>query len=789
MKALRYAGVTAVAILALLAAFIAWEAAFAAIVALRTHSWALWSRFYHGLEWSLPIRAAYAQWSSPLVRKISGQAWLAALVAGSAVIFGLFEIAQNFRSVRPPPGGSRLATRSDLKRAELLDGRPGYSVFLGRYQGRDLRYSGASHIYVNGPTRSGKGVGFVLPNALEWRGSLIGLDLKREMWNEIGAARAAMGQDVFLFSPGSPESHCWNPLDLVSPWPERATDVSNIARSLIPAPASGDPYWAETARGLFAGLLAYVLESKNVEDDQRTIRSALKLFSRGRPLHVEMQNILHEEPELNGFIRDKFRQHVGREAKARQSFESHVVTALDAWNNSLVDAATRRSDFDIANLRRHPFTILIGTPIGNFGSVEAVVRLLIQQVHDVLLKSLPGLDEPHRLLLMLDEFFQFGRMPEIVDRSPLVAGYGFQIAVIAQGLTQLDVRYGRPTRDMLIGNMDVKLLIGVGDEVTASYCSEELGKQYERREGWGSSTGARGGSRSRQGRWEAQPIMTSDAMRRLDPKKAVVLVRGHAGAVIDKAFCFKEREFKRRIEAARGFRARLTIPGVMDGSARTPTPTLEAALGDPLKHELAKARVMEAAKAIFLDAKAFETAFVQAMSLPQNDAVAILCKSLRTEPETLGVLRNPKRRFWRATPPDLLTVTLRKKIIAARRLLNDSRAEFAFEAMARTSAGAEQPTPSNSAAPVGNDNPPPGAPSGHGEPTGAQSQVLEADVMVGLERVGVEARTLTETIEALASDGGGDERLLKLTAQLESEASLFADTPDDLADILNHDEE
>ena len=350
MKALRYSGVTAVAMVAMIAAFLAWEAAFASLVGLRTHSWALWSRFYHGLEWSLPIRTAYAQWSAPLVRKISEQAWLAALVAGAGVSFGILEIAQNFGGVRPPAGGSRLATRSDLKRAELLNGKPGYSVFLGRYQGRDVRYSGASHIYVNGPTRSGKGVGFVLPNALEWRGSLIGLDLKREMWNEIGAARAAMGQEVFLFSPGSPESHCWNPLDLVSPWPMRATDVSNIARSLIPLPASGDPYWAETARGLFAGLLAYVLESKSVTEG-RTIKSALKMFSRGQPLHIEMANVLKREPTLNEFIRDKFRQHIGREEKARQSFESHVITrgrwggestSSPRWTPGITASSTRR---------------------------------------------------------------------------------------------------------------------------------------------------------------------------------------------------------------------------------------------------------------------------------------------------------------------------------------------------------------------------------------------------------------------------------------------------------------
>ncbi|HEY1865090.1 MAG TPA: type IV secretory system conjugative DNA transfer family protein [Roseiarcus sp.] len=779
MKPLRYSGVTAVAMLAIIAAFLAWEAAFASLVGLQTHSWALWSRFYHGLEWSLPIRTAYAQWSAPLVRKISEQAWLAALVAGAGVSFGILEIAQNFRGVRPPAGGSRLATRSDLKRAELLNGKPGYSVFLGRYQGRDLRYSGASHIYVNGPTRSGKGVGFVLPNALEWRGSLIGLDLKREMWNEIGAARAAMGQDVFLFSPGSPESHCWNPLDLVSPWPMRATDVSNIARSLIPLPASGDPYWAETARGLFAGLLAYVLESKSVTEG-RTIKSALKMFSRGHPLHIEMANVLKRELTLSEFIRDKFRQHIGREEKARQSFESHVITALDAWNNSLVDASTSRSDFNIANLRRKPFTILIGTPIGNFGSVEAVVRLLIQQVHDVLLRSLPGLDEPHRLLLMLDEFFQFGRMPEIVDRSPLVAGYGFQIAVIAQGLTQLDVRYGRPTRDMMIGNMDVKLLIGVGDEVTASYCSEELGDKYVRHEAWGTSKGSRGGSQTRQGRWELEQIMPSDTMRRLDPRKAVLLVRGHPGAVIDKAFMFRDRLFVRQIAAARPFASKLTIPKVGAGGAQSPAGSAPRPRGG-LKHEIARTKVMDAARDIFQDAARFEDAFVKAMNEAGSDAIAALCKLLRTDPKQLGELKDRKRsRFRRAEPPDVLTTKLRTEIIAARRLLNDTRAEFVATALSVTAAANADDFATlvpHSASPH------PGA-SVDGKAAPAEAG---ADVAGVVANFGVHSGAIADslrTMVAIVSKDGVDDRLTRYVGELENQVALFVDTPEDLAQVM-----
>jgi type IV secretion system protein VirD4 len=783
MKALRYSGAAAVALLALVAAFVAWEAAFASIVGLRTHSWTLWSRFYHGLEWSLPVRTAYSQWSVPLVRKISGQAWLAALVAGAGVTFGLFEIAQNFRGVRPPAGGSRLATRSDLRRAGLLNGKPGYSVFLGRFQGRDLRYSGASHIYVNGPTRSGKGVGFVLPNALEWRGSLIGLDLKREMWNEIGAARAAMGQDVFLFSPGSPESHAWNPLDLVAPWPERATDVSNVARSLIPLPASGDPYWAETARGLFAGLLAYVLESPRFKR-QRTIKSALKMFSQGEPLYLEMSAILSAEPSLNEFIRDKFRQHIGREEKARQSFESHVITALDAWNNSLVDAATARSDFNIANLRRRPFTILIGAPIGNFGSVEAVVRLLIQQVHDVLLKNLPGPDEPHRLLLMLDEFFQFGRMPEIVDRAPLVAGYGFQIAVIAQGLTQLDVRYGRPTRDMMVGNMDVKLMIAVGDEVTATYCSDELGEQYVQREAWGTSRGLRGGAQTRQARWDLDAIMPENAVRRLDPKKAMLLVRGHPGAVIDKAFFFKDAAFTRQVAAAASRSGKLSIPDVAGTKTSVPFKT-ELAPSGANQHELARLGVLDAAREVFLETSRFETAFAAAMSEPQNQAIAELCKSLRTNPTELGALRpRRKRRFGAGESPEAVTLRLRTEIIAARRALNDSRAEYVGDAM-RTASWRD-----------GSTDPSLPATSSGGAPSSGSSSVVgelpelpntEQDVLNAVGDVGARAGKLAGTTKEAKSPPDAHEQhrlLIRYAAELKSKSALFADTPDDLGETM-----
>ena len=201
----------------------------------------------------------------------------------------------------------------------------------------------------------------------------------------------------------------------MAPWPSRATDVTNIARSLIPAPASGNSYWAETARGLFAGLLGYVLDSATMVG-KRTIKSALKLFSRGQSLVAVMHQILAAEPHLNEFVKDKFRQHIGRDDKQRASFNSHITTALDGWNNSLVDAVTSKSDFSIADLRRR--------------AVHAANRDADWQLrHGRSGRSFAGSTgprrsaqraswgrQPYKLLLMLDEFYQFGRMPKNVRR-------------------------------------------------------------------------------------------------------------------------------------------------------------------------------------------------------------------------------------------------------------------------------------------------------------------------------------------------------------------------------------
>jgi type IV secretion system protein VirD4 len=442
---------------------------------------------------------------------------------------------------------------------------------------------------------------------------------------------------------------------------------------------------------------------------------------------------------------------------------------------------------------------LIGTPVGNFGSVEAVVRLLVQQVHDVLLKQLPGLDEPHKLLLMLDEFYQFGRMPEIVDRAPLVAGYGFQITVIAQGLTQLDVRYGKPTRDMLVGNMDVKLLIGVGDETTAKYCSDEIGKHYIRREGWGTSVGGGslvGGipraSRTTQGRWELEPLMTPEALRRLDGKNSVLLIRGQYAAVLDKINFFTDGGYKRKATAAAAFKAQLSVPDVGavqpsgSWSADSGAAIAPASLG--AKHDAAFARVMSAAEEIFIDAEPFRAAFVAAMNEASNGQVASLCKELRTEPQSIAALkRSSSFSIRQASPSDVLTKSLRAEIVVARNLLNADRAERAGVA-AHVGSGSYDLRGAAPVVPLADVTLPPppvtAANAGGGEVEKAPEPAHVAALVAGVSAKAVE--WVEDVKAAVASALTGEKRaeLEADAARLEAASALFQDTPDDLRELL-----
>ncbi|KAF0207984.1 MAG: type IV secretion system protein [Methylocystaceae bacterium] len=190
--------------------------------------------------------------------------WLTiGFLAGSIAAFGLLGAILSARP-RPLHGDARFATPREIEQAGLRAKR---GLLLAQTNGRLLTFGGAEHVIVYAPTRSGKGVGVVIPNLLSWTDSVVVLDIKKENFVKTAGFRAARGQKVHLFDPLDSQGRTarYNPLSSVRRDPaDLYDDLQRIAGMLFPSDPRGDPFWTEAARSAFIAIGGYIAETPHL---------------------------------------------------------------------------------------------------------------------------------------------------------------------------------------------------------------------------------------------------------------------------------------------------------------------------------------------------------------------------------------------------------------------------------------------------------------------------------------------------------------------------------------------
>ena len=198
-------------------------------------------------------------------------------------------------------GDARFASPAEVDRAGLTggDGQPG--ILIGRHRGKFLSLPGQLSVMLSAPTRSGKGVGVVIPNLLNWPDSVVVLDIKGENYDITAGYRAAHGQAVYAFSPFDEDarSHRWNPLTAVRSSPlHRVGDLLTIGQVFFPNDGSGtssEAFFNDQARNLFLGLGLVLLETPSLP---RTIGEMLRQSSgKGRSLKDHLSGLITQRRE------------------------------------------------------------------------------------------------------------------------------------------------------------------------------------------------------------------------------------------------------------------------------------------------------------------------------------------------------------------------------------------------------------------------------------------------------------------------------------------------------------
>jgi type IV secretion system protein VirD4 len=374
-------------------------------------------------------------------------------------------------------GSARWATKDEIRRARLL-GPDG--VVLGRFTRDYLRHDGPEHVLCFAPTRSGKGVGLVIPTLLTWPGSAIVHDIKGENWQLTAGWRARFGR-ALLFDPTNPDSAAYNPLLEVRRGDTEVRDVQNVADILVDPEGALERrnHWEKTSHSLLVGAILHVLYA---EADKTLAGVANFLSDPKRPIETTLRAMMttrHLGDQPHPVVASAARELLNKSENERSGVLSTAMSFLGLYRDPVVARVTSRCDWRISDLMddERPATLYLVVPPSDISRTKPLVRLVVNQIGRRLTEELKT--RRHRMLLMLDEFPALGRLDFFESALAFMAGYGLKAFLIAQSLNQIEKAYG--PNNSILDNCHVRVAFATNDERTARRVSDALGTATELR--------------------------------------------------------------------------------------------------------------------------------------------------------------------------------------------------------------------------------------------------------------------------------------------------------------------
>lgn len=448
-------------------------------------------------------------------------------------------------------GEARFARRTDIGKAGLLTNE-GDGVIVGRL-GSAFLTAGLRdypHVMLAAPTGSGKGVGVVIPNLLNYNHSVIVLDIKQENWTLTAGFRKQCGHEVYLFDPASSSrrTHRWNPLAYVRDDPGlRVDDVQKIGNIIFPDVPGTDPIWTASCRSLFLGLVLYVFET---EGKTRTLgQVAREAFGDENALSAALAARYEEGRPLSPACESALADYLNTAETTRTSIRKTFTSRFELFLNPIIDAATSANDFDLQALRKRRMSVYIGITPDNLSRMAPILNLFFQQVVDLNTRELPEHNKAlkYQCLLILDEFRSLGKLPLIVEAIAFLRGYGLRLLPIFQSPGQVREVYGKDAAESFFQNHALRISYTPADFETASEISRELGNNTVRTESLSRPTAFGQGQRSVSESEQSRALLLPQEALALGKDEVLLFPRGFRPIRATKIRWYQEAIFKQRV--------------------------------------------------------------------------------------------------------------------------------------------------------------------------------------------------------------------------------------------------
>ena len=452
-------------------------------------------------------------------------------------------------------GSARWATARETKAAGLHGPR---GVFLGKLRDDYLRHDGPEHIMAFAPTRSGKGVGLVIPTLLSWTGSAVIHDIKGENWQLTAGWRGTFSH-ALLFNPTDLRSARYNPLLEVRRGTNEVRDVQNIADILVDPEGALERrnHWDKTSHALLVGAILHVLHAEQektlarvanlLSDPQRSFAATLKRMMTSNHIGTAKQPMVHP------VVASAARELLNKSENERSGVLSTAMSFLGLYRDPTVAAVTSTCDWRISDLvgGKQPCSLYLVVPPSDISRTKPLIRLVLNQIGRRLTEQLDASGastHKHKLLMMLDEFPALGRLDFFETSLAFMAGYGIRAFLIAQSLNQISKAYGE--NNAILDNCHVRVCFSTNDERTAKRVSDALGTATEQR-------AMRNYAGHRLSPWlghvmvsrqeTARPLLTPGEVMQLPPSDEIVMISGLAPIRAKKLRYYEDGNFASRV--------------------------------------------------------------------------------------------------------------------------------------------------------------------------------------------------------------------------------------------------
>lgn len=394
-----------------------------------------------------------------------------------------------------------------------------------------------------GGSGSGKTRFLAKPNLMLANASFIVTDPKGEMLRAVENLFLEEGYVLRVFDLIDPsKSDCYNPFRYIRKDADVFKLIDSFIKNTTPKGAkANDPFWEKSETALDSALMLYLLHEAPPED--QNMETILYMIENGgakeedddysSPLDLLFEALEEEQPDHIAVRQYHiFKQAAGKTAK---SILVSAAVRLASFTLPEIQRITATDDMELGKLGERKQAIFCIIPDSNDASLNFLVGMLYTQAFQELYYQADKVHQgalPVPVRLMFDEFANVALPDGYARLQATMRSRNIMSTIVLQNISQLKALF-KDDWEGIIGNADSFVYLGGNEQSTHKYISELLGKETIDTKTSSQSKG-RNGSFSQNFQQARRELMTSDEVRRLDNKNAIILIRGEKPVIDEK---------------------------------------------------------------------------------------------------------------------------------------------------------------------------------------------------------------------------------------------------------------